>query len=66
MLVNRIATAVLLGIGINSVGFADRGGLVVVRCVIDGADVRRQLSWPVRVNYDGRLDFRILSGSSLF
>jgi hypothetical protein len=28
--------------------------------------VRRQLSWPVRVNYDGRLGFRILSGSSLF
>lgn len=28
--------------------------------------VRRQLSWPVRVNYDGRLGFRILSGSCLF
>jgi hypothetical protein len=41
MLVNWIARAVLLGIGINSYGFADRGSLVVVRCVIDGADMAR-------------------------
>ena len=29
-------------------------------------DVRRQLSWPVRVNYDGRLGFLIFPTSSLF
>ena len=28
--------------------------------------VRRQLSWPVRVNYDGRLGFLIFPTSSLF
>lgn len=28
--------------------------------------VRRQLSWPVRVNHDGRLGFLIFPSSSLF
>ena len=44
--------------------FADEFALATL--YVDMESVRRQLSWPVRVNYDGRLGFLIFPTSSLF